>query len=119
MKEESLLTEELYASGLGYLKRQGECSPRDIQDFYWDNRRSKGQAVFLACKFILEGVRKEEIEITNNGKLNLLKPKECSRCGGHKQSYDVGSVISGIFKTFKLITCPRCNGTGVEPNEKV
>lgn len=40
----------------------------------------------------------------------------CSRCGGHKQSYDVGSVISG---TFKLITCPRCNGTGVEPNEKV
>lgn len=74
------MDETLYQAGIDYLKRWGErwgeCSPRDIQDFYWSDKRSKGQAVFLTCKFILEGVRKEEIEITNNGKLNLLKPKE-------------------------------------------
>lgn len=71
------MDETLYQAGIDYLKRYwGECSPRDIQEFYRSDKRSKGQAVFLTCKFILEGVRKEEIEITNNGKLNLLKPKE-------------------------------------------
>ena len=71
------MDEAMYQRGLDYLKywdsSTGE-SPKYIQQMYVSRvDKTKAQAVFLMCQFILEAVRREDAEITLEGNVRLLK----------------------------------------------